>query len=114
MLIQVPNDRVVLLALKLRIIIQDAGGDFPGRLQNAPILSQVGNAEVENAALLCALDIARAPEAEVRLGDIKTVIGADHGLNALFALLAELKTRHQNTERLLGTTPHAPPQLMEL
>src|SRR5690606_5996738 len=75
---------------------------------------QVGELKVKHAALLRTGQIARPAQFQVYFGNFEPIIGAYHGLQPEFAVLTDFAARHQDAVRLLGTTPHAPPQLVEL
>ena len=68
------------------------------QLHQLTIACQIGNAQIEQPALLGTIQIARPPQPQVGFGDFKTIVGAYHGLYTLAAVLTEFETRQKDTE----------------
>ena len=66
------------------------------------------------ATLLRAFQITRATELQVRFRYFKTIARLHHNLKTFSGFLCKFIRSHQNTIRLIGTTPYASAQLMQL
>ena len=81
-------------------------------------LSVTGNVcylQVEgHAALLRAFQVAGATKFQVGLSNKEAVVGVAHDVDALAGFFRKTALAHQDAIRLVGTSPHPAPQLVQL
>ena len=88
---------------------------LPARLlEDGPIAQQIGHAELGQARLARAEELAGAAQLEVDLGDPKAVAGGHHGVEAPPGVVPETRGDEKDAVRLPGAAAHATAQLMEL
>src|ERR1700722_6028001 len=90
------------------------GGLAFGQFEKLPIANQVGDAEVWHSGLPCAEEFPRPSQFEIEFGDLKTVAGAGHSVEAPLAVFRDFASGHQNAKRLCRSAADAPAQLVKL
>ena len=71
---------------QLWILFEDLLGVIAGVGHQLLIFGEVGDFEVEHAALACALQVAGAAQLQVKVSDLEAVVGLHHCVQTLAAL----------------------------
>ena len=107
------------------------GGDFGGReggvglsgeafgfgfgeFKEGAVAEEVGDAELGEAGLARAEELAGAALLEVELGEFEAVLRGDHGIEADVGLFGDLVAGHQNAVAFGGSAADASAELVEL
>jgi hypothetical protein len=85
-----------------------------GTSEELLVAEQVGDAEVEEAVLAGAEELAGAALLEVKLGELEAVLGSTEGLQALVGHFADLLRGEQVTVGGVAAAADAAAQLVEL
>ena len=87
----------VLGARAIGVLIGDALGNATHVAKELAIAGDVGNLQVEgDATLLRTLEVARATQLEVSLGNLEAIVGAHHDLEAFLAFFGELHRGYED------------------
>ena len=93
-------------------------GFAPRPVEQRAVAAQVGKAQHGVAALACAQKFARATNLQVAPGDLETIVGLHHRLEALACGFAQARALgrgvKQHADRRRRTAAHAPAQLVQL
>ncbi len=93
----------------------DEGGGFAfGELEDVSVAGEVGDAEVGEAGLAGAEELAGAALLEVEFGEEEAVLGLGHGVEAEFGFGGDLGAGEENAEGLGGAATDAAAELMKL
>ena len=84
------------------VFVENFQGEFACGREHDLIFGQVGNFQIEYAALLCAGEVAGAAQVEIDFGDFKTIVGAHHRFQTCATVFADFDTGHENAIALFG------------
>ena len=73
--------------IQVWIVFGDPDGYVSGGIHDGGICTYIEQLEVEKTTLLSALDVARTPQSQVGLSNLKSIGGSDHGGYAFAAFL---------------------------
>src|SRR6266496_1132880 len=79
-----------------------------GCFQQLGVSDDVGHAETGQPRLARAKEFAWAAQLEVEFGDLETVVGAYHSIEAALPLFANLSSSHQDAIRFSAATTDTP------
>ena len=85
-----------------------------GCLEQLAVADQVSDLEARHPRLAGAEKFAGAAELKIKFGDLETIRGTDHGVEAPFTVVGDLAAGHEYAIRLSGAAADAAAQLMEL
>src|ERR1700685_632880 len=93
---------------------QDRRGLALGGFEQLAITNQISHLEVRQASLARAEEFTRATKLQVELGDLESVVGADHSIEAALSVFRNLAAGHEHAIRLGCATADATAKLMKL
>lgn len=97
------------------VAVEQPEGGLAGVFHDGIVVDEVGDAQIEEeAALLGAFYVAGAAQFEVFFGNDEAVGGGDHYLHSPSGVFGQFVFGDEDAVALVGTTTHAPPELVEL
>jgi len=87
---------------------------FRARSSSSRFAQGIGYVKAEFPGLPRAKKFAGSANQQVRLGDFKTICGADHGFEPRAAIVRHASRRHQDAVRFLRAAADAPAKLVQL
>src|SRR5262249_53065571 len=82
--------------------------------QQLPVTDEIGYLETGHSGLTSAKEFSRTAKFEIEFGNLKAVVGSDHGIEATFAVLGDFAAGHEHTIGPRGSAADPPAQLMQL
>ncbi len=95
-------------------VIDEEGGFLFGEFEEIAVAGEVGYAELGEAGLFGAEELAGTALLEVEFGEGEAVLGLDHGVEAEFGFGGDGGGVEQDAEALCGATADAAAELVEL
>ena len=92
----------------------EAFGFDLGEFEDGAVAEEVGDAELGQAGLAGAEELAGAALLEVEFGEFEAVLRGDHGVEAGFGLLGDAVAGHEDAVALGGAAADASAELVEL
>jgi len=92
----------------------EACGFLLGEFEKLAIAHKVGDSKFWESSLPCSEELAGAAHGEIELGKFETILGANHGVEALFSQVGDALPGDENAVALRGTSADTATELVKL